>query len=372
MADTVRVRILAVGQGMSNLIEVYDKGKLENVIVVDCGGGDKGTEHVRDCGWLILDAMKRRAKAIKPYSEIAVLDLLIISHQDRDHHSIMKGLLAQLKNKVEIRQFIRFDESYCNLQFSYTVFRDAVIASMPDQSNHFYFPNGSGYQRGGGCTCINVSGGVTLTAIYANERGSMADTNVVSAIVELETTFTPQTHRFLFPGDPTRQTMVAVSAAPIPAGYSSNIMSAPHHGSFETCKDGASGGTTTLNRFLTQMKPAEMIVSAGVDNTYGHPHASFIATAETVMTGSSARHELLYNTTDQSGTANLSFKKTTKKIYSTAADLSEYDHYCSVLTKRGVSDSIEETQVRRGTIFAPRSSSLKAVAVPGCSRQSHE
>jgi len=39
MAAKVKVTMLAVGQGMSNLIEVYDaNGKMEQLMLVDCGG----------------------------------------------------------------------------------------------------------------------------------------------------------------------------------------------------------------------------------------------------------------------------------------------------------------------------------------------
>lgn len=74
---------------MGNLIEVYEGTKMTQLILVDCGGSGVTETHVKDCIWKIHAAMQKRAKALGKTGFYRHIDLLVLSHQDRDHHSIL-------------------------------------------------------------------------------------------------------------------------------------------------------------------------------------------------------------------------------------------------------------------------------------------
>ena len=111
MATTrVKVTILAVGQGMGNLIEVYEGTKVGQgsstallsggrAALVDCGGNSEREIHVKDCIWKIHAAMQKRAKALGKTNLYRHIDLLVLSHQDRDHHSILHEILKRQNKK---------------------------------------------------------------------------------------------------------------------------------------------------------------------------------------------------------------------------------------------------------------------------------
>jgi glyoxylase-like metal-dependent hydrolase (beta-lactamase superfamily II) len=87
MPPLTRVMILYCGQGMTTMVEVYDDGVVKDqadyLALIDCGGSSGAAEH----------AVNYVAGKIL-YAHGMTLDLLVISHQDGDHHSF----LNQLKN----------------------------------------------------------------------------------------------------------------------------------------------------------------------------------------------------------------------------------------------------------------------------------
>lgn len=385
MSDRVQITVLAVGQGMGNLIELYDNhGNLEKLLLIDCGGGGKGSIEVRDSAFYILDAMARRAQVLGRPAGIRSLDILIISHQDKDHHNIIKNMLNYANNNIEIERFIRFREAYSTLQNSYHGFRTLVNNSLTATGGSFIFRDGSGYHAGFTQRFLSLSNNVKLIRIYTNAVGGDA-CNTVSAVLELRCNINGHIYRVIFPGDATLQTMQAVNGIQLPAGYGCHVMSAPHHGSFTTCRDNTPAGTGVLHTFLNQLNPTEMIISAGGPNQHGHPHATFVAEADNILpAGTAAAHSRLNNPTDNRGKANLGFIMVTNRLYSTSHQNAGgnppgwYDHYWYSIDAAGIHDGMNLVQTRNGRFFqslnmkgknSTKICSYKATAMPGMASQ---
>lgn len=105
MAD-VTVTVLAIGQGLSSLLEVWEGAsyaKRTNLFValMDCGSDDnKEKQNVKDSITAIQDAMNKHTNIggfTPPY-----LDMLIISHQDTDHWNKLHLLFDGIKGKRQI------------------------------------------------------------------------------------------------------------------------------------------------------------------------------------------------------------------------------------------------------------------------------
>lgn len=377
MAAKVKVTMLAVGQGMSNLIEVYDaNGKMEQLMLVDCGGDGAQYPHVRDCIWRILLAMKKRAMAMGKSSEHRHIDLVVLSHQDKDHHSIIKEILKQQsKGTVSVGEYWKFDEWYCRPRRSYIECRDAIKA-VTDADNVCTLPDGSAYGEDGTLLWhLYASDKVCLTYLYANARGGDSN-NTVSAVIQLELRFPGKPiYRFLFPGDPTTQTMNLISGLTLPKGYEIDYMSAPHHGSIITCD------RNSLDAFLAKLQVREMVVSAGENNGYGHPHKTFMEIAESKIRSKCEAHSCYYNTTDGRDDRKYGIKKTAKSLYTTfvpeiqyigGAIKGAYEHYIYEMSAKGMEESTASIEKHAGTPYnlaehnvQEQSRPWRAVAKPG-------
>lgn len=381
MAASFKVTLLAVGQGTCNMIEEYDDaGSLSNLILIDCGGDGIVNQHVRDCIRIICEAMEKRARASGGAENDKYLDLLVLSHQDMDHHSIIKYIL---ENRIEgenysIGKFYtpdnsrvgRLCDSYVTcvrlieeIAGSKCVFVDgsAYYERMVPLENYIYRTNYMG-----------------LDCLYANAVGSNKK-NAVSAVIELEVCLgVGNVERFLFPGDATRETMEAILDVELLESYWTMCMAAPHHGSIVTCDE------KSLNDFLTKMNVAGMVVSAGKNNTHGHPHRAFMDIAGKKCWGETTAHYCYCNMTSKKIDRVYGSIYTTKCLYTTfipnptvrdQAVQGEYNHYVYTMSSSGMEESLEGIERHSGSPYTlteqpaqENSRSWRAVAMPGMAR----
>lgn len=157
-------------------------------------------------------------------------------------------------------------------------------------------------------------------------------------------------NKFLFPGDATVHTMYYMTNNNLLDDTTASIMLAPHHGSgtsskVSSKKRGRNGVQpdpwAILERFLETIKPSEMIISAGINNTHGHPNRSFIAKSEKTLSLTSADpHNICYNVLD-SGRTSKNYQRMDEKItlftnavYNQAGQLvyMNYNRVCSTIT----------------------------------------
>lgn len=348
----VRVTMLAVGQGTSNLIEVYDNaGRMKQLILIDCGGdGFREHENVRSSAEYILKAM--RARAVTERNCDRYLDLLIISHQDEDHHSILKNILKKLENKnqsIGIGEYWHFDEDDCSLSVSYSDFAKKVRKCA---DKDYTFIHGSDYgtlQVRPFYRCNEIE----LYLVYANAEGANLE-NSVSAVIEARIRDGAGTkqYRFLFPADATAETMDCIYNLSLPSGEDFYAMAAPHHGSFTSCNNVA------LREFLKKLPTEEIIISAGKNSQFGHPHFTFTDIAEDEITQITVTHRYRRNKND-SKTMDPDNQITKKCLYTSfwpegayGSGEDDYYHYSYEITQGIMSEMVQRAIAPAGDSFA--------------------
>lgn len=226
-SQPLRVTFLDVGQGDSILIETPRK----NVWLIDGGGIPSFYNSDYDIGArIVVPALASKG--------IDTIDVLVITHPDDDH---VRGLEAVVEN-FEIKQVIVSttdgDEFYQGLLQQIQA-KGTPIFLAKAQSNQTWVP-----EEG-------------LTIRFHNPPGNpfkktRSDTNANSVV------FTMQygAHRFLFTGD-----IEGEVESKLPPIGPVDVLKVAHHGSAHS----------TTSAFLQTTFPTHAIISAGVDNRYGHP-----------------------------------------------------------------------------------------------------
>ena len=219
----LKLLVMDVGQGTAVVVQVKDK-----TLVYDTGA--KFSDNF-DAGSGIL-APYLRSRAIRQ------LDILVVSHNDQDHAGGLEGLLAN----ISVGQLL--------LGQYQPVFQPTRIQqALYQQANHVNtcheFPAWSWHQ-------------VSFRFITWPLR-YRASANNYSCVLEI--TYLNQI--ILLPGDLEREVeSQLLSNHQLPKNI--QLLLAGHHGS----------QTSSSLEFVKQLRPAEVVYSAGYHNRYGHPHKS--------------------------------------------------------------------------------------------------
>lgn len=225
------ITMLDVGQGDGICIEQIPG----HAILVDCGSSDQ------------RNLFKNRLMPFLKYRGIYELDVVFLSHLDTDHISAVYSLLEEMRterirvDQIVIGQDIPHDGAYEGLLAA------ADLAQVPVHAMHA----GEMYEQGA-CrlTCLGP----------CKESGAEGDRNARSLILRLDY----GEFQALFMGDADAQAeLAAVSVMNdcMPPG-TIELLKAAHHGS----------RNATSGEFLRAVRPRAAIISAGQDNSYGHPH----------------------------------------------------------------------------------------------------
>ncbi len=215
----LRVAFLDVGQGDAIFIETPTHKHL----LLD-GGPDKSV--MTELGQLLPFGTKR-------------IDVVMESHPDKDHI----GGLPEVLERYEVGAFIEPGvESENSID---DVLHERVAArGIPDLLA----------RRG---MIVNFGDGVRLTVLFPNQDVSRWETNAASIVAKL----TYGETSFLLTGDsPTKVENILLTLNPYI--LKSDVLKAGHHGS----------RTSTAATYATAVAPEYAVISAGADNSYGHPN----------------------------------------------------------------------------------------------------
>lgn len=226
------VTFLDVGQGDAILIETPDGVQA----LID--GGPDGT------------VLRELARAL-PWGD-RTLDLLVGTHPDKDHIGGLVDVLA----RYEVTQILTTENRGETMTAS--SYQDALVA---ESTNIMYARAGQVYQLGAS---------TTLTVLSPARDPSMLESNTASIVIKLSYGETD----FMLTGD-APQSIEDYLVVAYGGTLASEVLKLGHHGS----------KTSTSALFLDTVTPQFAVVSAGADNSYGHPHEEV---TERVM-GSGAR-----------------------------------------------------------------------------------
>lgn len=221
---TLRVSFLDVGQGDAVFIE----GPNGNQLLYDAGPPSGAT----------LRALSR----VMPFGDRSI-DVAVLSHPDLDHI----GGFPEVFKRYEVGAAIQSGAS------SENGVHDAMqVAIVTEGAGHIIAR--SGMQ-------IDLGGGVVADILYPTSDMAGSETNSASIVLRVRY----GTTAFLLSGD-LPQAQEEFIAKAFGQGLQSNVLKAGHHGS----------RTSTSPYFLAAVAPEVVVISAGKDNRYGHPHKEVV------------------------------------------------------------------------------------------------
>ena len=224
-----RVSFLNIGQGDATLIQTTSGVR----ILVDCGPP----------GGPILDRLQDQLGFVSRR-----IDMLVITHGDSDHYGGCQDVLDYYQIGTTMINGVNDPENE-----AYTTFLEGIYAET---------------------RVIPGIAGTSIThqdleiTVLAPEPGvwgqDSKDDNEYSIVLHLNT----PTKDFLLTGD----IPILVESQLVASGYllDVDVLKAGHHGS----------NTSTGSALLDATSPEEVIISAGADNSFGHPHPEVITRLE--------------------------------------------------------------------------------------------
>ncbi|MGN0502776.1 MAG: ComEC/Rec2 family competence protein [Ruminococcus sp.] len=212
--DMLNVHFLDIGQGDSIFIELPD----EKTMLIDAGENYHGEgikDYIGDCG----------------YSRV---DYLVATHPHADHIGSMPYIVRNMDiGSVYMPKAAANTKTYENLLESISdkglkITSAKAGLTIAEESDY----------------TINVVAPVTIDEDNLNNS---------SAVIKL----TYKDNTFLFTGDAEEKELETINA-----DISADVLKVGHHGSV----------TSTTEEFLNAVNPTYAVISAGEDNSYGHPH----------------------------------------------------------------------------------------------------
>lgn len=219
----LEVTFLDVGQGDAILIE----SPTGRQVLIDGGKGNS-----------VLGSLNR----VMGFFDRDI-DMVVATHPDADH---IGGLVDVLK-RYRIHTIVMTENESDSPLFS------AFKKAIHDESAQIIFARtGEVFDLGSG-----ASGSTTLTILFPDHDPSELESNVSSIVSRL----TYGASEYLFTGD-SPQAIEEYLVGLFGTGLVSDVLKIGHHGS----------RTSSSEVFLMAVQPTYGIISAGRDNSYGHPH----------------------------------------------------------------------------------------------------
>ncbi len=226
-SEFLTVTFLDVGQGDSILIETPDGVQ----VLID--GGPDGT-------------VLRRLSSELPWFD-RTIDTILGTHPDKDH---IGGLVDVLK-RYTVSQIITTEntgETMVASTFQKGLVQEGATVTMAR--------TGQVYQLGAS---------TTLTIFAPANNPAMLESNTASIVVKL----TYGEVDFMLTGD-APSSIEEYLVTTYGDKLQSEVLKLGHHGS----------KTSTSENFINTVAPRYAVVSAGKDNSYGHPHATVVETVK--------------------------------------------------------------------------------------------
>jgi len=221
--DFLTVAFLDVGQGDAIFIEAPNG----NQLLIDGGSNKK---------------VLRELGKIMPFYDRSI-DMVLATHPDKDH---IGGLVPVIKNfKIDyILESGAVGES--------SVFKEFVEVVKKEQSQNIFVKRGNKFF---------LDKDIYLEILFPDREVTDWNPNDASVITKL----VYGEKSFLLTGDsPQKMEKYLISLGT--ENLKSSILKLGHHGS----------KTSTIESFLGFVDPEKVIISAGLDNKYGHPHQEVI------------------------------------------------------------------------------------------------
>lgn len=239
--DELRVYFLDVGQGDSELIQIPNNGEGFNILI------DTGE-------YEYADGLVEMLKSLG----VEKIDRLVCTHPHSDH----MGCMATVVRSFEIAEMYmpRIADDYVPTTAAYEALLDAML-----EKSITAVPLCAGVE-------ISCPSGAELEVLAPEPDADWDDLNNYSGVIRL----TYGQTSFMFTGDAETASEKLVVQAAMQNGQdiSATVLKCGHHGS----------KTSSSAKFLRAVRPSYAVISCGVDNSYGHPHAGTLEKLEMLGT----------------------------------------------------------------------------------------
>ncbi len=222
------VSFLNVGQGDATFIE-----------------SSTGTQVLIDGGK--ESSVLRELESIMGFSD-RTIDMIVATHPDMDH---IGGLIHVLE-RYEVKTVL-MTENVSDTPVS-EMFQEKVRA---EGANIIYARRGQVFDLGNG-----AQGSTTLTILFPDRNPEGLESNTASIIARL----VYGESEYMLTGDSPKE--IEEYLVNLGTTLKSDVLKAGHHGS----------RTSTGELFVHAVNPTYAIISAGKDNSYGHPHKEVVDT----------------------------------------------------------------------------------------------
>jgi competence protein ComEC len=240
----LEVSFLDIGQG--DAIFITSPGGTQ--VLID---GGKGSEILGALG----DAMGFFDRTI---------DMVLATHPDQDH---IGGLVDVLK-RYEVTTIVMTEN--VNNTPAFEAFQSAV---ENEGAHVLYARRGQIYDLGKG-----TQGSTTLTVLFPDHDPTELESNMSSIVARL----VYGESEYLLTGDSPKE--IEEYLVSIGTELTSDVLKVGHHGS----------RTSTAETFVSVVAPQYAVISAGKDNSYGHPHKEVVEILQ--------RHDIVQKSTAEEGT----------------------------------------------------------------------
>lgn len=283
MAALAKLVALYCGQGMAHVLEIYNGGAVtaaaDGLVLIDFGGNKSAAE----------DAVNYVYTKLKAQTNPKI-DLMVISHQDKDHLYLLGPLGDKLRDEgltFTLGGLYAGGQNW-GAESTATVkkFLKLPTGTVPTLAMEPYRSDYAGAKkRADAKSLITFSGGeivlrVAVAQVKITSGGEDIIRNGSSAVIVIEN----GDKSIVLPGDATYQTLDAINdlytewVGGTPLIPPVAALEVPHHGALRTAvEDYDSSGTTgdfnfdIIKDFAAYLEAKEIYASAGMRNTHGHP-----------------------------------------------------------------------------------------------------
>ncbi|HKR11615.1 MAG TPA: hypothetical protein VJT15_06145 [Pyrinomonadaceae bacterium] len=298
----IEVDFLHCDQGMGTLLRIYDSsGRLAHLALFDLGS-ESGTRKYSDSA---IDSVTSALKEMEDDGFTPTIDLLLISHQDFDHWSLLPTLLEKIQ--VGFPSCVVEDIYYGGLKWRKRA--SGVIVDWEDQFGIDAEPLGrevSNYKKPGTKGMIKTIDGVAIRVLCVNVPVSRSaedlERNGTSAVVAID--FGGVTA--VIPGDATADTLGWINnnvfdrwkaaSKPNPV-QPCRALGAPHHGALRTIADNFTSTNPNLsiaNAFAKNVAAENVIASAGYLSKFNHPYRNVMELLAVHATTDALAHDFVW------------------------------------------------------------------------------
>lgn len=226
------------------VVSCEDRRGLATVAFLNIGQGDSVFVDSPEGHQMLIDGgpnkiVLQRLNEVMPFYD-RTIDVVLATHPDSDHIAGLVDVLSRYKVKVVIMTEVVSDTAVFKALFDVVKKNKATIVHP---------------RRG---MVINLGGGADFRVIFPDRSMvGQTDINLTSIVGKVEM----GQKSFLLTGD-SPQSIEHYEVSLDSAILKSDVLKPGHHGS----------KTSSSAEFIAAVKPEYAVVSAGKDNSYGHPH----------------------------------------------------------------------------------------------------